>query len=280
MAKDPTMGPVTTYDDQGHQEFVNVGDTPEQLPPPMRTVILAGGRGTRLMDETQDLIPKPMVKVGNKPMLQHIMDIYYANGFDSFLIAGGHKIEHLEFWYKELQHDFEAREVSVEVVDTGEDTQTGGRLLRLKDRLTSRFMMTYGDGLADVNIKALWEYHGHMAARRHCLVTLTAVKPPSRFGTLKLEDGLAKVFAEKSQSEEGWINGGFYVIEPAVFNMINGDMCRWEYDVLPVLASQNRLGAFKHQGYFQMCDTWRDLQELNRVYETGEAPWARFGTII
>lgn len=244
----------------------------------MKIVILAGGKGTRMMDETMGLIPKPMVPVGNIPMLEHVIRIYASQGFRDFIIAGGHLIDKIHDWHEDrfpvLSNRYES--IIVNVVDTGSETQTGGRLHNLADRGLldfKPFMMTYGDGMADVNLKALLQFHKDKALAG-ASATLTAVNPPSRFGLLRITRGFARTFTEKTQTEDGWINGGFYVIEPEALEMVNGKACRWEYDVLPVLALQGRLAAFQHPGFFQMCDTWRDLQVLNHAYENG-APWLR-----
>lgn len=240
----------------------------------MKVVILAGGKGTRMRGATDGLIPKPMIMIGGIPMLKHIMEIYADQGFHDFAIAAGFKIEHIIDWVKNNQNEFDRRKWKVVVYDTGLETQTGGRLLKMREILREPFMMTYGDGLADINLYALELFHFEMY-EKGCVVTLSAVNPPSRFGMLKINDGLASLFSEKSQSDEGWINGGFYYIQPEIFDYINGDMCRFEFDVLPILAIQKKLAAYQHPGYFQMCDTWRDWDRLKKIWKTGEAPWAR-----
>lgn len=285
MAKDPAMGPITRYDRFGNAK-VDRGDVPppiieetmpESIPEKndLKVVILAGGRGTRLQDETQGIIPKPLVKIGTMPMIQHIIYLYAGQSHNQFIIAGGHKVEMLMDWHEEMRDVFQHRGLNILVTDTGQETQTGGRLLRLKYYLSKTFMMTYGDGLADINLSALIEYHNMMVASHNVLVTLTAVKPPARFGNLVIEKGLAKIFTEKSQAGGGWINGGFYVIQPDALNLIGGDKCKWEFDVLPVLAMQGRLAAYQHPSYFQMCDTARDLDLLRETWKLGNAPWAR-----
>lgn len=243
----------------------------------MKVVILAGGRGTRLMEETRGEIPKPLVTVGSISMLEHIIRIYAAQGYGEFVVAGGYLIRKLLRWkedcFKRISKEHDVQ--SIEVINTGYDTQTGGRLKRLAESGAldyEPFMMTYGDGMADINIDALLEFHKERVLSG-TQVSLTAVNPPARFGKMELVDGQVLSFAEKAQHET-WVNGGFFVIEPEVLNLINGDMCRWEYDVLPVIALQNRLSAYQHPGYFQMCDTWRDLQKLNEAYKEG-APWLR-----
>lgn len=245
----------------------------------MKVVILAGGRGTRLMDETHGEIPKPLLTVGDIPMIEHIIRIYAAHGFKNFVVAGGYLVEKLSEWaydrFKLLKERCGVQFINV--CDTGVETQTGGRLKRLAEEAVlgyEPFMMTYGDGMADVNIDALLEFHKERVLSGY-QVTLTAVNPPSRFGRMEILDGRVASFTEKAQHDE-WINGGFFVIEPEIMNLINGDMCRWEYDILPVLALQNRLAAYQHPGYFQMCDTWRDLQKLNQAFKGSfPAPWLR-----
>lgn len=240
----------------------------------MKVIILAGGKGTRIREATDDLIPKPMIMIGDRPMLEHIMEIYAAQGFNDFIVAAGFMGEQIMYWAKQNKDVFRERGWTVSIGNTGENTQTGGRLLRIKSELKEPFMMTYGDGLADVNLHALELFHFDMY-EKGCAVTLTAVNPPSRFGMLDIFDGFARLFTEKTQTEQGWINGGFYYIQPEIFDYINGDMCRLEFDVLPVLALQNKLAAYQHPGYFQMCDTWRDWDRLKKIWQTGEAPWAR-----
>jgi glucose-1-phosphate cytidylyltransferase len=243
----------------------------------MKVVILAGGRGTRLMDETHGEIPKPLITIGAVPMLEHIMRIYAAQGVYEFVIAGGYLVDKIQSWVDQMRDSLRNlyRIEKIEVCNTGIETQTGGRLKRLAEMGVlefERFMMTYGDGMADVNIDALLEFHQEQAYSGS-QVTLTAVRPPARFGEIVVLDGKVISFSEKTQ-RSGWINGGFFVIEPEAINLVNGDMCRWEYDVLPVLALQGRITGYQHPGYFQMCDTWRDLQKLEAIYGVG-APWLR-----
>lgn len=245
----------------------------------MKTVILAGGRGSRLVDVTKDEIPKPMLPVGDIPMLEHIMRIYSRAGHKKFVLAVGYKGEVITDWLAE-RSDYLKKGYGIEarVVDTGLMTQTAGRLLRLKQADVigeETFMMTYGDGFADINFNALFEHHAIARSEKGALVTLTAVRPPARFGDLEIDNGIVTSFGEKTQVSAGWINGGFFVIHPLALDLIEDDMSRWEYEVLPVLAIQGRLAAYQHPGFFQMCDTWRDHQMLQKMWRNGEALWAR-----
>lgn len=242
----------------------------------MRVVILAGGMGTRLQEETNK-IPKPMVMIGDQPILWHIIRSFADQGFGEFIVAGGYKYQMIMQWAKD--NDL-LRGLTVGIINTGLQTKTAGRLARIKDSLTVRFLLTYGDGLSDINIRLLLEHHERM---RHVtneankpLVTLTAVNPPSRFGRLRIEDGKATIFMEKGQDPEGWINAGFYVCESQVLDLIPGDQCAWEKDILPTLALQGRLSAYQHTGQFQMMDTWRDRDYLNDLFRKGKPFWRRW----
>lgn len=276
MAKDPMTGPV----DLQYQEKV----VRQPAPGPQFTVgpvsqdawvvIFAGGQGTRLVEETQGLIPKPMMNVGGKPMLEHIMRIYSTQGLRRFIIATGFMHEVIENWVGGNDLSSIADEVIAEF--TGLDTQTGGRLLRLSIYLQEKpFFVTYGDGFSDINFRMLTDHHMNLKqpGLRKPAVTLSAVHPPARFGNLEIANGRAVAFGEKTQSSIDWINGGFYVMEPAVLGLISGDEARLEYDVLPGLAAQNRLGAYQHPGFFQMVDTARDLTLVNQMVEVQQAPW-------
>lgn len=233
----------------------------------MKVVILAGGKGTRLAELT-DAIPKPMVQIAGRTILGHIVDIYRSQGFHEFIIAAGYKQEMIDEWArKEYAEDYG---ITIDVVDTGKDTQTGGRLGRLKPRLSAGpFMMTYGDGVANVNLTHVWNYHTSMRPS----VTLTAVRPPARFGSLRL-DGAGKVmgFHEKSQTMEGWVNGGFMVISPMVLDLCGVDETNFERDVLPELAEAGQLQAYFHAGFWQCMDTIRDVKLLRDLAKEGP-PW-------
>ena len=252
----------------------------------MKVVILAGGRGTRFSEET-DRRPKPMVEVGGKPMLWHIMSIYAAHGFKDFLVACGHQAECIKQYF----HDFfvhnsdytidladgSLRVLSagspdwrVGVIDTGIETMTAGRILRLRSHIgDSAFMVTYGDGVADVDIAGLAKFH-----RSHGKVgTVTAVRPPARFGSLGLTGDTVSEFSEKPQTGEGWINGGFFVFDPSVFDRIHGDESILERDALRTLATDGELKAFRHTGFWQPMDTLREKQHLESLWVSGKAPW-------
>lgn len=254
----------------------------------MKTVILAGGLGTRLSEETT-VRPKPMVQIGEHPILWHIMSIYAAQGHKEFIVALGYKGEMIKEYflnYYALRRDItvDLHDGSIEVhhrqredwivhlVDTGAETETGGRLRRVRDWIGDEtFMMTYGDGVADVDINALIAFHRHAG----CLATVTAVHPEARFGGLDLEGERVAAFAEKAQTREGWINGGFFVLEPRVFDSIAGDAITFERAPLEALVASGQLAAFRHEGFWQCMDTLRDVRLLNRLWNNGEAPWRR-----
>lgn len=254
----------------------------------MKSVLLCGGLGTRLSEETH-LVPKPMVKVGEIPILQHIMGIYSKHGFNDFVLALGFKAEvikqHFLNFYAlnndlsislktgEVKHIREKqKDWNVDLIDTGMQTLTGGRLLRLKEHLKGEktFMMTYGDGVADIDIKKLVEFHKSHGK----IATFTAVRPPSRFGVIDFEGDKVVSFKEKPQTQDGWINGGFFVLETKVFDYLNeGDQTIFERHPLEKLAEDGQLMAYKHEGFWQCMDTLRDKTYLNGLVENGQAPW-------
>jgi len=252
----------------------------------MKVIILAGGRGTRLAEENSRT-PKPMVEIGGKPIIWHIMNIYAKHGFKDFLVACGYKGEMIKMFFNNyfihnsdyiLDMKNGRREVindngmdwTVGVIDTGLDTQTGGRILRLRDWLSGEsFMVTYGDGLGNIDITGLVSFH-----RRHGkLATITAVRPPARFGGLELNKDSVLEFSEKPQTGEGWINGGFFVFEPQVLDYLNGDKSIMERETLERLAAEGQLMAFRHTGFWQPMDTLREKQILVSLWESGKAPW-------
>jgi len=230
----------------------------------MKVVILAGGLGTRIAEETSSK-PKPMVNIAGRPILWHIMNNYSKQGYSDFIIATGYKGELIRDWVKTLKSDW-----SISTLDTGLDTQTGGRLLQaINSCADSMFMVTYGDGLSNVSIENLLSFH----KESETVATVTAVRPPARFGHLQIENNLATHFGEKNQSDEGWINGGFFVFERDVINFIEGPHEPLETGALPRLAASNNLAAFQHFGFWQPMDTLREKNELERLALNDPAPW-------
>jgi glucose-1-phosphate cytidylyltransferase len=252
----------------------------------MKTVILAGGLGTRLSEETV-VMPKPMVEVGGKPILWHILNMYSGYDFREFVIALGYKGEVIKDYFLNFYalnndlsidlargstkiHDRNQIDWIVHLVDTGSQTQTGGRLKRLRHWIgRDTFMMTYGDGVADVNIKDIVAFH-----RAHGkLATVTTVRPPARFGNISFEGSHVAAFTEKPQTGEGWVNGGFFVLEPEVLDYIDGDDIIWERDPLERLAQEKQLMAYRHHGFWQPMDTLREKRLLEDLWQSGKAPW-------
>ena len=222
----------------------------------MKVVILAGGLGTRLSEYTKT-IPKPMIKVKGKPLIYHIMKTYAKYGFKDFYIALGYKGHVIKNFFKKNSFNW-----NINLIDTGRKTMTGGRLKRLTKHLKNQtFMMTYGDGLSNVNIKQLINFH----KKNKKMVTLTAVRPPARFGALKLQGNSITYFKEKSKVDEGWINGGFFVIEPEFLNYIKNDQTFLEKEPLEKVCKKKTLVAFKHDGFWQCVDTKRDLEKLKET---------------
>lgn len=252
----------------------------------MKTVILAGGLGTRISEETANR-PKPMIEVGGKPILWHLLNVYSAAGFNEFVIAAGYKQEVIKEYFHQfyaINNDFtidlSTGETSVHqrqtppwkvhVVDTGLNTFTGGRIKRLREIIGNEtFLCTYGDGLASLDINAVIAAH----RKGGRLATLTAVRPPARFGGLELDGDRVTTFVEKPQSSEGWINGGFFVLEPAIFDRIDGDATLFEHEPLAGLARDSELTVYRHEGFWQPMDTVRDKKLLEDLWETGSAPW-------
>jgi glucose-1-phosphate cytidylyltransferase len=251
----------------------------------MKVVILAGGKGTRLSEETQ-LRPKPLVEAQGRPLLWHVMQNYYRFGFNEFIILAGYKGHQLReyfanYWLHNSDVTFDLNNQNqkilnrrglpwkVTICDTGVDTATGGRILRVKELLKEDFLLTYGDGVSDVDISSLIAQHKLNSS----LVTLTAVQPPARFGALHLDGCKVLNFVEKPDGEGSWVNGGFFVMNANVFDYIKSDNASFEIDVLPRIALDGKLGAFKHYGYWQPVDTIRDLQRLDESLSIGKLPW-------
>ncbi|HET9010995.1 MAG TPA: glucose-1-phosphate cytidylyltransferase [Gemmatimonadaceae bacterium] len=252
----------------------------------MKVVLLAGGLGTRLAEETE-LKPKPMVEIGGMPILWHIMKHYAHHGFSEFVVALGYKGEVIKRFfvdYCELngsvtvdlgrgtvqKHETDSDEWTVHLVDTGKDVLTGGRVRRLRRWLDDgTFRVTYGDGVSNVDLGDLLRFHRSQGK----LATVTAVRPPARFGGLEFEGGLVKHFVEKPQIGEGWINGGFLVFEPGIFEYLAGDESSLEVDLLERLAADRELAAYPHDGFWQCMDTLRDKNLLERLWKDGPPPW-------
>ena len=252
----------------------------------MKAVILAGGLGTRISEETSSR-PKPMIEVGNRPILWHIMKIYSHHGIHDFIVCCGYKGYVIKEYFANyflhmsdvtfdmqnnkmevLQNSAEPWRVSL--VDTGEATMTGGRLKRVRDYVGDEdFCFTYGDGVGDIDITALVAFHKEQGR----LATLTAMQPPGRFGSLALDGHKIKSFQEKPQGDGGWINGGFFVLSPKVIDYIEGDTSVWEREPLETLAKEEQLNAWFHHGFWQPMDTLRDKNHLEELWASGQAPW-------
>ncbi len=252
----------------------------------MKVVILAGGMGTRLAEETE-IKPKPMVEIGGYPILWHIMKHYAHHGFKDFFIALGYRGEIIKRYFLDYynlnanisinlsngtvdMHDRECEDWVIHLKNTGQDTYTGGRVRRLQPLLNdSTFMVTYGDGVSDINLRKLLEFH-----RSHGrIATVSAVRPPARFGGLVFDGDMVTEFTEKPQIGEGWINGGFLVLEPEIFNYLEGDHSSLEADALERLAANRQLVAYRHDGFWQCMDTLRDKRLLEGLWQEGRAPW-------
>ena len=233
----------------------------------MKVVILCGGKGTRLAEETR-IKPKPLVEIAGIPILQHILESYKKFKFNEFILAAGYLGEQItDFVNNSIYKN------TTKVIDTGTETLTGGRLLRLKDQLVNEecFMLTYGDGLCDVNITNLVNFH-----KKHGkIATVTAVRPPARFGVMKLADDKVEYFHEKSQTDVGWINGGYFVFNSEIFNYLSDDKSVLEEFPLQQLTAEAHLMAFKHEGFWQCMDTLRDKEFLEEICSQGRAPWLK-----
>jgi glucose-1-phosphate cytidylyltransferase len=252
----------------------------------MKVAILAGGMGTRIAEET-DIKPKPMVEIGERPILWHIMKHYAAAGFKEFAIALGYKGDYIKRYMLDVglaesdltinfhngdikRHGSRTPDWTVDLLDTGLNTQTGGRIKRLKSLVNgSRFMLTWGDGVSNVNLHDLLRFHESHGR----LATVTAVRPPARFGCMVFDGDRVKEFSEKPQTSEGWINGAFFVLEPGIFDYIEGDQTAWEKEPMEKLAHDGELMAYRHTGFWQCMDTLRDKRLLEELWSSGRAPW-------
>lgn len=251
----------------------------------LKAVILAGGLGTRISEESH-LKPKPMIEIGGRPILWHIMKIYAANGITDFVICCGYKgyvikeyfanyflhMSDVTFHMDENRMEVHRRQAEpwkVTLVDTGENTMTGGRIKRVADYIDDTFCLTYGDGVADIRVDRLVAQHRASGLE----ATVTAIQPPGRYGSLEISDGRVVNFLEKPLGDGQWINGGYFVCEPSVLSRIDGDDIPWEADPLEGLATDGQLGVFRHEGYWAAMDTLRDKNQLEKLWQSGTAPW-------
>jgi len=233
----------------------------------MKVVILAGGLGTRLAEET-GIRPKPMVKIGDKPILWHIMKIYSNFGFSDFIICGGYMGDYIEKWIKKSKHEFN----SVQFVNTGDSSMTGGRVKRIQEYIGDEsFMLTYGDGVANIDINALLDFHKQSGKK----LTVTGVQPTGRFGGLKINPitHLVEEFHEKPKGDGVWINGGFFVCEPEVFEYIDDDETVFEQEPIMHLVDEGELNCYKHYGFWKCMDTLKDKNDLNKMWSENKAEW-------
>lgn len=251
----------------------------------MKVVILAGGLGTRLSEETTR-IPKPLVKIGKYPILIHIMNIYSFYNYKDFIICGGYKCDKIvDFFHNYLDFQLvlsqkkislfysKKKKWSVKILFTGNKTNTGGRLLRIKNDLINEdsFFLTYGDGLSDINIENLYNFH----KKKEKLITILAVKPPGRFGVLKITHTLVSKFQEKVDNKDVWINGGFFVLNKDIFKYLNKDQDSLEGIALTKMAMRKKIKAYKHKKFWMPMDTLRDKNTLNKIWKSGKAPWKK-----
>ena len=253
----------------------------------MKAVILAGGLGSRISEET-DFMPKPMINIGNRPILWHIMKLYSAHGINDFIICCGYRgymikeyfsnyflhMSDVTFDMKKNQmhvHNERADPWTVTLIDTGENTMTGGRIKRIKEYIKDdeAFCLTYGDGVGDIDITKLIKFH----KKNKTLATLTAVAQPGRFGALKISKDKVQAFKEKPKGDDSRINGGFFILSPKVIDLIEGDATFWEHQPMEILAQKGEMSAFKHDGFWHPMDTLRDKNYLEDLWENGNAPW-------
>lgn len=235
-------------------------------------VLLAGGLGTRISEETITK-PKPMIKIGKEPILKNIIEIYSSFGFNKFIIAGGYKINLIKKYFLKKK----LKNINIKIVNTGQKTMTGGRIYKLKKYLENdKFFMTYGDGLANINLNNLLSFHNNS----NITATVTIVRPPARWGHVIVKKNLITKFEEKNQLNEGWINGGFFILNKNIFNYFkkfkNKEKIIFEKDILPILAKKNQLAAFKHSGFWQCVDTLRDKLYLTSLSKNKKRPWLIF----
>ena len=233
----------------------------------MKVVILCGGKGTRLSEETK-IIPKPLVKIGSKPILAHIIDYYKKFGFNDFIIAAGYKGNLIKKYFSKSNYN-----KNIKVIDTGLNTMTGLRLLKLKNffKVNENFMLTYGDGLSDVDLLKTFKFH----VKHKKIATLTAVRPPVRFGELRLKDTKVIKFMEKTQTTYGWINGGYFILNQKVFSYLNKKNEMFEKEPITRLVKNSQLKAFKHNGFWQCMDTLRDKEYLNKLCKLKKTQWIK-----
>lgn len=251
----------------------------------MKAVILAGGLGTRLAEETA-IKPKPLIEIGGRPILWHIMKIYSSHGINDFVICAGYKgyliKEYFANYFLHMSdvtfdmnnnsmevHHKKVEPWKITIIDTGDETMTGGRIKRVAPYIDGPFCCTYGDGVGDIDITALIAFHQKSGR----LATLTGVQPPGRFGAIETDGDKVLAFQEKPQGDGSWINGGFFVLEPAVFDLIEGDSTLWEKQPMEYLAAHAELGIFRHQGFWRPMDTLRDKIELEKLWDSQKAPW-------
>ena len=255
----------------------------------MKTVILAGGFGTRLSEETS-VLPKPMVEIGGRPILWHIMKMYSSYGFNEFIICLGYKGQVIKQFFmdyymlkSDLRIDMEYNNIEVlknnvepwkvTLVDTGQNTMTGGRIKRIKEYIGNEtFFLTYGDGVSDINFSELLKFH----KSQNTYATLTAVQPPGRYGAFTLDSDKIASFREKPKGDSAWINGGFFVLEPQIFDYINDDSIVWEREPMESLAHEGKLSAYKHENFWQSMDSLRDKTVLEKLWERDNPPWKKW----
>lgn len=234
----------------------------------MKTVILAGGLGTRLAEET-DQVPKPMVRIGGRPIIEHIMNRYSLFGFTDFIIAAGYKVEVIRDYFENSKEVFANKGWKIHVEDTGLNTQTAERVWKIRNLVGDKFFLTYGDGLADLDILKLLDFHNAGKS----LGTVTGVRPPARFGSLVIEGSTVREFNEKNPQDVGWINGGYFVLERGIFDFLKGEAGSLEGIPLSNLAKSGNLRAYLHDGWWQPMDTLREKRILEEMWQKGNPPW-------